>query len=380
MKGVSSDARAVKTWPDAAYTDKIRSLIVNIKNIHIDLPGIDSSKGGCGGGGLFNLITLFGCALNKADSLFTEITAEIPKPDIIFPSADDVATSGKAIEEGEENDDDDKSSDKKSDRGSTSTPSSTPSSTSAPSSSSAPPSSSASSSSNSASSSSSVASSTGPSSQYLIYPTAGASSDEINQIASKIVAAVGTDNIGTIALSPSATCFAALMNSTTVNDVKSGPGFPAVHLDDDDVSIDDEDTGAAASGSPQPSSPPARRDTLSQDHSDLDTTLEKRAGAPGTIFQQNNAVPELRFVSQPQGVPIANIGAYVYDSVGGQGITVYVIDTGANKANPELHSMPGMYQLLRPVQTQLTNEQEVCAGYGPRKASGKKSPKRRING
>jgi len=45
---------------------------------------------------------------------------------------------------------------------------------------------------------------------------------------------------------------------------------------------------------------------------------------------QQNARDDLKVISQARGAPLPGLPGYAYDSRGGRGITVYVIDTGAN--------------------------------------------------
>ena len=73
--------------------------------------------------------------------------------------------------------------------------------------------------------------------------------------------------------------------------------------------------------------------------------------------KQESAPPELRFVSQPKGVKLDlrgdddDLGGvvpyYAYNTVAGQDITVYVIDSGANPSNPDYLEMPGTKRWLK---------------------------------
>ena len=72
--------------------------------------------------------------------------------------------------------------------------------------------------------------------------------------------------------------------------------------------------------------------------------------------RQESAPPELRFVSQPDGVDLDLSGDddlggnivpyYAYDTVAGEGFTVYVIDSGANPTNPDYVGMLGSKRWL----------------------------------
>lgn len=49
-----------------------------------------------------------------------------------------------------------------------------------------------------------------------------------------------------------------------------------------------------------------------------------------TINRQLNAAPEMVFISQQSGVSLATYqGNYLYDDSAGQGINVYIVDSGA---------------------------------------------------
>ena len=55
----------------------------------------------------------------------------------------------------------------------------------------------------------------------------------------------------------------------------------------------------------------------------------------GNILMQHDARDELKIFSQARGArSLAGLPGYAYDSRGGQGITVYVIDTGINPGHP----------------------------------------------
>jgi len=46
---------------------------------------------------------------------------------------------------------------------------------------------------------------------------------------------------------------------------------------------------------------------------------------------QQDAGDELKIFSQARGAPLPGLPGYAYDSRAGQGITVYVVDTGINQ-------------------------------------------------
>jgi subtilisin family serine protease len=73
-------------------------------------------------------------------------------------------------------------------------------------------------------------------------------------------------------------------------------------------------------------------------------------------------VPELRFISQPKGVPVSNTLDYIWVDGGGRDVNVYVIDSGAYTGNSEFYNMPGGKRWLKstltnfPLQLEETDE------------------------
>ena len=59
--------------------------------------------------------------------------------------------------------------------------------------------------------------------------------------------------------------------------------------------------------------------------------LEKRDGG---LVKQQNAVPEMVFISTPEHSTPSHFKDYVYDRTAGTGQTVYICDYGANLDNP----------------------------------------------
>jgi len=74
----------------------------------------------------------------------------------------------------------------------------------------------------------------------------------------------------------------------------------------------------SASGTPPSSSCPPEK--CSQPHQKRD----------GHILMQQDALDDLKLFSQARGASLSGLPGYAYDSQGGRGITVYVIDTGVN--------------------------------------------------
>lgn len=96
------------------------------------------------------------------------------------------------------------------------------------------------------------------------------------------------------------------------------------------------------------------RRARNRDQGIFEHDLAKREDVDG---KQESAPPELRFVSQPKGVGLDlrgdedDLGGnvvpyYAYSSAAGEGVTVYVIDSGANPSNPEYIGMLGTKRWL----------------------------------
>ena len=63
---------------------------------------------------------------------------------------------------------------------------------------------------------------------------------------------------------------------------------------------------------------------------------------------QENAPANLRFVSQPRDQMIEGTSDYVYEESAGEGITIYVVDTGANRQSLDIDEMSGKVEWLWP--------------------------------
>ena len=68
-----------------------------------------------------------------------------------------------------------------------------------------------------------------------------------------------------------------------------------------------------------------------QDRVGVDAGLIKRAN---TYIKQKYAVRDLGILSLPQRVPLTKDDGFDYPSEAGKGVTIYIIDTGVNKAHP----------------------------------------------
>ena len=139
------------------------------------------------------------------------------------------------------------------------------------------------------------------------------------------------------------------MNTTTADLLRSAPGSPVVVLDGE--STEEGDVGSKL----------VRRDLGNTSQSGEVHVLDKRRNSPyqpsGWYLKRTDAPDELKFVSTGPGQDARLVEDYVYDSVGGAGITVFVLDSGANKDNPYLKNMPGgssdsLFLKARPNRTQ----------------------------
>ncbi len=50
-----------------------------------------------------------------------------------------------------------------------------------------------------------------------------------------------------------------------------------------------------------------------------------------TLNRQSDAPDQLKVVSQPDNIPVKNLKNFVYRQEAGQGVTIYIHDSGANK-------------------------------------------------
>ncbi len=65
-------------------------------------------------------------------------------------------------------------------------------------------------------------------------------------------------------------------------------------------------------------------------------------------YQKDPFVPELNFISQPRNTILEQMASFGFPSTAGEGVDVYVPDSGANTANNEFINMQGEYRWLEP--------------------------------
>lgn len=188
-------------------------------------------------------------------------------------------------------------------------------------------------SSSSTSSSSSTATPTG----YGIFPQQNASTSDKDQLQSFLQTYGDDIKLKTIGRTNSSVCWwTANLNSTQQDQVKQNPLVRKVLADTPlQITLDRSVNLTSGSRSRSDKSSPVR---------------EKRA-----IISQIVAVPpELRVVSQAPGTPIPD--AFEYDDSAGAGVTVYVLDTGAEPGQPEYQQMAGHVEWMQMPFTQNTED------------------------
>jgi len=78
----------------------------------------------------------------------------------------------------------------------------------------------------------------------------------------------------------------------------------------------------------------------------------------GSILMQQNARVDLKVISQASGVPLSGLPGYAYDSRGGRGISVYVMDTGIDPSHPVSVKELSMVKMAQSVH--IYRNSEIC--------------------
>ncbi|KAI9756102.1 MAG: hypothetical protein M4579_003989 [Chaenotheca gracillima] len=186
----------------------------------------------------------------------------------------------------------------------------------------------------SSASSSSSSSATATPTPYLIIPSPGAPQAAQSAFGAELAEQVGSDAISSIVKPNGDVVFwLAPLNFSQVLIFQANPIIAAVELDE----VVAETDFAIDWSARKPMEVPylQDRDLLDFEGSSLDRDSEL-AKRDGTFVQQQNALDELKIVSGPKFNLIdTSLGPYTYDSNAGQGITIYIFDTGTTIANPE---------------------------------------------
>ncbi|KAK2044019.1 subtilisin-like protein [Colletotrichum somersetense] len=74
--------------------------------------------------------------------------------------------------------------------------------------------------------------------------------------------------------------------------------------------------------------------------------VARAAQISARISLQRRAPDDLKIISQPKGAKLADLPGFSYGSEAGKGVTIYVIDTGANIENTEWTGMKGTHRFM----------------------------------
>ncbi|KAF6238977.1 hypothetical protein HO173_002849 [Letharia columbiana] len=189
----------------------------------------------------------------------------------------------------------------------------------------------------------------GSSREYMIFPTAGITSSELTALTEYFTDELGAGNVLPISLNDAGdqVMYVAYSSEIFASDLQTlNPKVESVVADVAQTIWDDPPAGTLLSS--------LHRRARNRDQGIFEHDLAKREDVDG---KQESAPPELRFVSQPKGVGLDlrgdedDLGGnvvpyYAYSSAAGEGVTVYVIDSGANPSNPEYIGMLGTKRWL----------------------------------
>ncbi|KAF6225905.1 hypothetical protein HO133_009908 [Letharia lupina] len=189
----------------------------------------------------------------------------------------------------------------------------------------------------------------GSSREYMIFPTAGITSSELTALTEYFTDELGAGNVLPISLNDAGdqVMYVAYSSEIFASDLQTlNPKVESVVADVAQTIWDDPPAGTLLSS--------LHRRAGNRDQGIFEHDLAKREEVDG---KQESAPPELRFVSQPKGVGLDlrgdedDLGGnvvpyYAYSSAAGEGVTVYVIDSGTNPSNPEYIGMLGTKRWL----------------------------------
>ncbi|KAK1470308.1 hypothetical protein CCUS01_06410 [Colletotrichum cuscutae] len=180
--------------------------------------------------------------------------------------------------------------------------------------------------------SSSTPSSTAVPTPYIILTSQNSTKQEIQDLNSTLSrdAAPGSleevisDRTGLVAM------FKANITPEQANAMSKRPGVAGVTPDE---RLEEEQPPSSSA----PPSSASRQPTATGPSGSPKTSVPN----PSDIALQSDAVDELKAISQPAGARIADLPGFGYASEAGKGVTIYVIDTGANAENSEWTGMTG---------------------------------------
>ncbi|KAF9874375.1 hypothetical protein CkaCkLH20_08358 [Colletotrichum karsti] len=181
-------------------------------------------------------------------------------------------------------------------------------------------------------SSSATPSSTESPTPYIILTSQNATKEEIQNVNSTLakdatpnsLSEVTSDRTGLVVF------FKAAISSSQADSIGKQPGIAGVTPDE---KLEEEQ--------PPSSSAPPTSATRHPSATGPPGSPKTSVPNPGDIRLQSDAVDELKAISQPAGASLAELPGYGYASEAGKGVTIYVIDTGANAQNTEWSGMPG---------------------------------------
>ncbi|OLN86981.1 Subtilisin-like protease 3 [Colletotrichum chlorophyti] len=174
-------------------------------------------------------------------------------------------------------------------------------------------------------------SSTATPSSYVILVKQGSTKEDIADLNNTLtrVASPGSLSEVTSDRTGLPVFFQAEIEPAQADEIGKLPSVDAVTLDE---KLEDEQPPASA-----PASTASHRPTATGPPGSPATTVPY----PSDIGLQPDALDELKAISQPPGASLPDLPGFGYASEAGKGVTIYVIDTGANAENPEWTGIPG---------------------------------------
>ncbi|OBR11253.1 Alkaline proteinase [Colletotrichum higginsianum IMI 349063] len=184
---------------------------------------------------------------------------------------------------------------------------------------------------NSTSSALSSASSTVAHTQYIILAAQDATGEQIQYIKNILLINTSPESLEEVTSKRTGLVafFVAAMSSSQADAIAKLPGVGSVAPD---VRLKEDQPLSLA---PLPLT--SRQAPTKGSHGPPQTTLQD----PAVIRLQPGAAEELKVISQPPGSWRDELPGFGYASEAGKGVTIYVIDSGANSKHPEWTSMTG---------------------------------------